>query len=331
MESIRVSVGTAAILGLLKCKLDAIPTTAYFMTYTSKGCTANCAFCAQARTSHAPADRLSRVTWPTFPFSQVLQTFSEQKKHLPFKRICIQTILYPGLKKDLLLIVRLIRKSTLHLPISIAIPPMSETFLRQLKELGVDRVAISLDAVTPELFHVIKGSKVNGPFTWVNHLSALETTKNIFGSDRTTTHLIVGLGETEEEAVTLFQQLTDQGITVGLFAFTPLPGTRLAKHSSPSLGQYRRLQLAHYLIKNNMARVNQMTFDSSEQRLIDFGLEQDTLNKIIQKGDAFKTSGCQSCNRPFFTERPGGPLYNFPVLPSPSQLIEIQQQLGGEL
>ncbi|HDI74230.1 MAG TPA: hypothetical protein ENF57_04430 [Candidatus Korarchaeota archaeon] len=28
--------------------------------------------------------------------------------------------------------------------------------------------------------------------------------------------------------------------------------------------------------------------------------------------EAFLTSGCPSCNRPFYNERPRGPIYNFP-------------------
>jgi len=329
LDSIRLSVGTAAILGFLNCKVDAIPTTAYFMTHTSERCTANCAFCAQARTSQAPADRLSLVTWPIYPFSQVVSKISEKKEHLPFKRICIQTILYPNLKDDLLYIVSCIHKFAPQIPISVAIPPMSETFLRKLKDLKVDRVGISIDAVTPELFNTIKGTKVNGPFTWKNHLHALESAITIFGSNQTTSHLMVGLGEKEYDVVNCIQELTDKGITIGLFPFTPLPGTILGQHSRPSLAQYRRLQLAHYLIKHKMARARHMTFSSSEGKLTAFGLSPDILKKMILSGEAFKTTGCPSCNRPFFTERPSGPLYNFPFLPSANQLIEIQQQLGG--
>jgi biotin synthase len=50
-KQIRVSVGTAIILGLIKGKLDAEPTTAYLMTYKAGKCTANCGFCPQARDS----------------------------------------------------------------------------------------------------------------------------------------------------------------------------------------------------------------------------------------------------------------------------------------
>ena len=35
---------------------------------------------------------------------------------------------------------------------------------------------------------------------------------------------------------------------------------------------------------------------------------------LIEKipGDAFQTVGCPGCNRPYYNERPSGPLYNYP-------------------
>jgi biotin synthase-related radical SAM superfamily protein len=30
------------------------------------------------------------------------------------------------------------------------------------------------------------------------------------------------------------------------------------------------------------------------------------------EGEAFETSGCADCNRPYYNEQPGGPLYNYP-------------------
>jgi biotin synthase len=65
-QHIRVSVGSAIVLGLLEGKLDAEPTTAYLMTHRHGKCTANCGFCPQARTSRSKAELLSRVTWPAF-------------------------------------------------------------------------------------------------------------------------------------------------------------------------------------------------------------------------------------------------------------------------
>jgi len=72
-QLIRVSVGSAIVLGLIEGKLNAAPTTAYLMTYKPGKCTANCLFCPQARTSHSRAELLSRVSWPNFATKQVLQ------------------------------------------------------------------------------------------------------------------------------------------------------------------------------------------------------------------------------------------------------------------
>ena len=73
---IRVSLGTAIVLGLLDGKLDAQPTTAYLMTYKVGKCTANCGFCPQAEGSKSSTELLSRVTWPTFPTPNVLAALS---------------------------------------------------------------------------------------------------------------------------------------------------------------------------------------------------------------------------------------------------------------
>lgn len=326
-DFIRVSVGTAAVLGLMKCKLDAAPTTAYVMTFSPNRCTANCGFCAQAKKSTANADHLSRISWPTFPLSQFLTAISTNYTSHSFHRLCIQTLCYPNLKRDLIKLVTVCRHTFPSLPLSIALPPLSESFLRQLKELGVDRVAISLDAATPELFESIKGSGVDGSFSWQQHQKALDYALAVFGFNHTSTHLIIGLGETEEEAVKLLQDLSGRGVTIGLFPFTPIPGTLLEYSSRPPLEVYRRIQLAYYLIRNELSHIEQMVFKNGH--LVSFGLTKDELSTILETGKAFQTTGCPSCNRPFFTEKPGGPLYNYPLLPTTESLNEIRQQLEG--
>ena len=168
-KSIRLSIGTAALLGLAQCKMDATPTTAYTMTYTQSRCHANCAFCAQARDSGTNADKLSRVTWPSFSLNQVLTTFTEDNFKPSFNRICIQTLYYPSLINDLTYLVTQFKKCLPSIPISIALPPLTSTQLQTLYHQGVNRVAISLDAVTPDIFEQIKGEGVKGPFTWNQH------------------------------------------------------------------------------------------------------------------------------------------------------------------
>jgi biotin synthase-related radical SAM superfamily protein len=37
-------------------------------------------------------------------------------------------------------------------------------------------------------------------------------------------------------------------------------------------------------------------------------------------GEAFCTAGCPGCNRPFYNERPGGPMYNYPRPLTPAEV-----------
>jgi len=300
------------------------------MTYTQSRCTANCAFCAQARESNAKANQLSRITWPAYPLELVLDALKEDSKNSIFKRLCIQTLRYPTLAKDLTHLVTLFKSQLPQIPISLALPPMSSQQLKALNALGVDRVSISLDAITPLIFDSIKGKGVKGPFTWNQHYQSLEVAQVIFGPERVTTHLIIGLGETEYQTIQLIWELTAKGVRIGLFPLTPLTGTPLAKHDRPALDKYRRIQLALYLLQNSLATPKQMRFDSSKQ-LVSFGIPKETLEDIVARGRAFQTAGCPSCNRPYFTENPGGPLYNYPHPPSEEALHQIRDQLGGIL
>ena len=72
---IRVSVGTAAALGLVNMRCDVLPSTAYLLT--TGGCMSQCAFCAQARSSKTSEALLSRVSWPEFPVEQVIEAHAK--------------------------------------------------------------------------------------------------------------------------------------------------------------------------------------------------------------------------------------------------------------
>jgi biotin synthase len=299
------------------------------MTSTETRCSANCAFCAQARGSSAKANRLSRISWPNYARTQVFQALETEQLVRQFQRICIQTLCYPNLMTDLEHLVTEFKQRLPTIPISIAIPPMEKNQIQTLFNLGVDRVAISLDTSTPELFAEIKGHGVKDSFRWETHYQTLQLASTIFGASRTTTHIIIGLGETDQQAINLFQQLSDQAITIGLFPFTPIVGTPLANQPPPSIGRYRRLQLAHYLIQNRLACSDQMQFNTPQNQLVNIELPTKNLNAVIERGTAFQTAGCPSCNRPFFTENPGGPLYNYPTPPTADAIKEIRNQLGG--
>ena len=308
-EWLRVSIGTASILGLMECRLDAKPTTAYMMTYTEGSCTANCAFCPQARGSLSKKSLLSRVIWPAFPIEKVIHGLGQPAEEI-IERVCIQAINYPGFIDDVLVLLREIRDAT-GLPVSLDTPPLDRGDMERLKEAGLDRISIPLDAATPELFDEVKGRSAGGPYSWEKHLKALRTAVEVFGEGSVYSNLIAGLGETEEEAIGLVQRLMDMGIRTALYAFTPVPGTALADRPQPLLDAYRRVQLARYLITQGLARFEDMEFDEVG-KLKDPGADAEVIRMALMGGEAFRTSGCPGCNRPYYNERPSGPFYNYP-------------------
>jgi biotin synthase len=323
-KKIRVSVGSAAILGLTKDLLDVNPTTIYLLTYRLGKCLANCAFCPQSRESGARSDMLSRVVWPVFPTEDVILRIAEAFEKEKIKRVCIQALNYPGVQNDLIGLAKKVR-SVSHVPISVSCQPLNSKDMIRLFHVGVNRVSIALDAVTEEIFSKRKGVFMDSPYTWEGHFKALEEAVNVFGRGSVTTHLIAGLGEKEEDFVYMIQKCFDLGIYPAVFAFTPVPGTFMSNHPRPSLSSYRRIQLAHYLVTKGIKRYENMTFNDG--CLVQFGLSTEELIKIVRTGEPFKTSGCSGCNRPYYNEEPRGPIYNYPRNLTPEEISEIEKQM----
>jgi len=325
-DKIRVSFGSAVVLGLTDAKLDVAPTTAYLMTYREGKCVANCGFCPQARDSEARADMLSRVTWPVFQTHTVWARMATSVKKGLISRICIQTLKYSKAFDDLCSLVKAVRRRV-NVPISVSCQPFDKEELLRLLRAGVDRITIPVDAATEYIFDMTKGSNIRGPYTWKKQWQLLTMAKEIFGRGRVSTHLISGLGETEREMVMTIQKCVDMDIAPALFALTPIRGTALEKHARPSIAMYRRIQLARHLIFRGMTRYEKMKFDETEA-ITDFGINKKELLKIASKGVPFLTSGCLNCNRPFYNEKPSGPLFNFPRKLEPEELSIVMKQLG---
>jgi biotin synthase len=305
--------------------MDAEPTTVYLLTYKRGKCLANCRFCPQSRTSRGRTDMLSRVVWPVFETAEVIPRIASVFKEGRVKRVCIQALNYRKVLEDLVSLVRQIRSSS-PIPISISCQPLNREGMLRLADIGIIRVSVALDAANEMLFEKVKGRYVGGPYTWKGHLKALNEAVKIFGINNVTTHLIVGLGESEEDLIRTIQKCVDLGVYPSLFAFTPIKGTEMADNPQPPLDLYRRVQVAHYLMTQGINRYEDMKFHGG--RLVDFGVSDKILHTVIESGEPFKTSGCPGCNRPYYNEMPGGPIYNFPRQPTSEEISEIKRLLN---
>jgi biotin synthase-related radical SAM superfamily protein len=327
-QQIRVSVGSAIVLGLLDGKLDAAPTTVYLMTYKAGKCTANCGFCPQARNSRSKTELLSRISWPAFATKIVLEKIRNAFAKQKISRVCIQALNYPEAFTHLVALFTALKQQT-TIPVSVSCQPLNSKNTRRLAEAGAERIGIAIDAATENLFNEVKGANANGPYTWKNQFRQMREALEVLGKGKVSTHIIIGLGETENDAASLIQRCVDMDVLPALFAFTPIRGTALETKPQPLIESYRRIQLARHIIVNGYARSEDMHFDSAGC-LTHYGVEKETLIDIVETGKPFLTSGCPDCNRPFYNEKPSGPIYNYPRNLRREEIPAIKRQLSLE-
>jgi biotin synthase len=307
---LRVSIGTAGLLRLSHCRSSAPQTAGYIMV--GERCTRNCSFCAQAKgCTTGDGSLLSRIIWPAFEEETVVQRIADARREGLLKRLCLQGVGGTGSFERIIRVLSNIKRLS-DVPVSVSCRCAHLGQIGELLEHGANKACVALDAACKTVYEATKGKG------WNRGLQLLSQSAARFPG-RITTHLIIGMGETEEEAIRMIQTLDTLGVTVGLFAFTPVEGTAMEQVSPPSVGAYRRVQIARHLIANKRTTADRCTFRKG--KLVGFGIGEEETADVLEGSDAFQTSGCPGCNRPFYTERPGGVLYNFP---RPLQRDEFQ-------
>ncbi len=296
---IRVSAGSAAAMGLTANKMDVYPTTAYFLSGTS--CRMGCSFCPQGSGNNTLLDRLGRVNWPEYTWSDIEEGISRAERN-GASRICLQSVRHEEGIEPLLELVKGFKMIS-KLPLSLSAWIKDQEEAAALFKAGVERISVSIDVVNPAQYRTHKGGSLEERLDLL-----LRSAVNLSGN--MSTHIICGLGETEKETLGLIDRLVQAGITVALFAFVPLKGTALAEGFPPPVDSYRRVQAGYYLLKKKIAGFKLFKFNP-QGRLISYGIPESKIRKHLYSGAAFQTSGCPGCNRPFYNERPGGIIYNY--------------------
>ncbi|MDU2064152.1 MAG: radical SAM protein [Sporomusaceae bacterium] len=317
----KVSAGTAAVMGKKRLKSDAMPTTAYVML--GEDCQGNCSFCAQSRQSSGNKNYLSRITWPQIAETEAASAISAACAGGSFKRICLQVVNSQGsmaVTLQALSVLTAEGKGELLAPICASNYIVNCDQAGELLAAGAEKVCLALDAASPAVFAAMKG----GDFSLRRKL--LSDCAATFPG-RMATHLIIGLGETEKEAVQFLADCLKEAITVGLFAFTPVAGTPLANRKPPEIGVYRRIQMAYYLLQKGFG-YETILFHGDRIS----GFNQVDILSVFASGKAFETSGCKDCNRPYYNERPGGTIYNYPRPLSDGEILQAIREsgIGGE-
>ena len=298
------------------------------LLYYPEGCRANCLYCGQARTSAQAAicKSLIRVEWPLRRLNDVIDRFKrflENGSFLRAYRVCVASITHAKAVKGEIEVVKKV-SSELNVPVSALISPtiFTKQYMEELRSAGAERIGIAIDCATPQLFTLLRGKEAKGPHRWESYLNGVEEAVEVMGRGKVGIHLIVGLGESEEEAVALMQRVKRLGVETHLFSFYPEKGTILEDWPRPHIGQYRRVQLARYIIDNCLASYEDMEFNEYGQ-ITSYGVD---VNRVAASGKPFMTSGCPGCNRPFSNERPGETLRNYPYHPSRREALRALKQ-----
>lgn len=342
-EYVQMSTAAAITLGIMKGRMYRCECTRclnLLLTYP-EGCRANCAYCGLARHREAERDyadrNFIRVDWPAVPMERVVEIVSRDGERSPFHRMCISMITHPRSDGDTVSVLKAwtARVDPAAIPVSILSNPttMAREDVQRLRDLGADIFTVALDAATPEIFDRTRGKGVQSPHSWSKYWEILMDARDIFGARKFGAHIIVGMGETEYDALALVQKLVDLGGHSHMFCFFPEKGSLMDHLPATPRDQWRRVQLGRYLIDYRGARVERMKFDG-EGRVVDFGFPQSDLDDVINAGVAFRTSGCpgkfaediSACDRPYGDSPPSN-IASFPFQPDKRDIGKIRRQL----
>lgn len=303
------------------------------LTYID-GCRANCSFCGLAAEKEVADSGGSfiRVPWKSFRTDDIIRALEQTSDRV--SRVCISMVTHPRSAKDTLNICKKVVSNTNKM-VSLLISPtiIKKDDLKNMKEVGADRIGVAVDCATQSLFDKLRGKGVGGPHKWNTYWRVYEESLNVFGKGKSGVHLICGLGETEKELVETIDRAHSMGGFTHLFSFFPEKGSSMESVQPPPMEVYRRIQLARWLIDNDKSTFQKMTFDSSG-KIADFGLDESRLNEAINCGEPFETSGCPgfdgrtACNRPYGNEKPGNDIRNFPFRLEAEDIQKVRTELG---
>lgn len=342
-DYVQMSTAAAITLGIMQGRMYRCACTRclnLLLTYP-EGCRANCAYCGLARHREAERDyadrNFIRVDWPAVPLDETIAIVARDGAATPFHRMCISMITHPRSDVDTVTVLKRwtdrIDPSTI--PVSILSNPttMTRADVERLRDLGADIFTVALDAATPALFDRTRGKGVQSPHTWRKYWEILMDARDVFGAQKFGAHIIVGMGETEYDVLRLVQQLVDLGGHSHMFCFFPEKGSLMDHLPATPRDQWRRVQLARYLIDYRGVRVEQMTFDA-HGRVEGYGIGKPELDDIIDAGIAFRTSGCpgkfaddiSACDRPY-GDSPPSDVASYPFQPGRRDVTRIRRQL----
>lgn len=188
-------------------------------------------------------------------------------------------------------------------------------FLLEAKARGVSQVVFPLDVAGKQLFQHYHRTGTGD--LWTVYWEGLAETVAVFGGQKVKVNLFAGLGETEEEYISMVQLIDDLGAETSIFSARENKALGI---KPCSMGKYRRLQLGRYLIHRQLTTVRQMQFNQFGS-VFEFGIHPKKLKELLELGTPFHETGGSLKDWPGHDNGCGG-IRNYP---RPLEAAEAQQ------
>ena len=129
--------------------------------------------------------------------------------------------------------VRAVLEAVPGLPIQVQCePPADLSALRELRDAGAAAIGIHVESLDPRVRHRWMPGKSTVPMT--AYEAAWTEAVRLFGRNRVSTYLLIGLGEDPDELVAGAARLIERGVYPFVVPFRPLAGTLARRQQVPA-------------------------------------------------------------------------------------------------
>lgn len=162
--------------------------------------------------------------------------------------------------KHLARCVRAVLEAVPGLPIQVQCePPADLAWIRELRDAGAVSIGIHVESLDDEVRRRWMPGKSKVPLA--EYEAAWDEAVRVFGRNRVSTYLLVGLGEDPDELIAGAGRLIDRGVYPFVVPFRPMPGTLAARDGiggpSPELLRYVTERVAALLRAAGMRGADQ--------------------------------------------------------------------------
>ncbi|GLK81206.1 MSMEG_0568 family radical SAM protein [Methylopila turkensis] len=124
-------------------------------------------------------------------------------------------------------------KARVNLPIQVQCePPEDDAWFGRMRDAGADALGMHLEAVSEPVRRRIMPGKAT--VSVERYFEAFAAAVPVFGRGQVSTYILAGLGDTPEEVLDVCERLTALGVYPFVVPFTPISGTPLESHPTPS-------------------------------------------------------------------------------------------------